>query len=137
MTEFLKNNFLMVLVFVGSGIMFLWPEIQKLLGRGVAEKSSFDAIRMMNDGAAILDVRTQDEFNTGFIAKSKNFALVDLEKHLGSFAKDKPLLVVCSNGIRSRMAARTLKKNGFSQVFALAGGVAEWVKAGMPIEKKK
>ncbi len=137
MGDFLRTNIMLVAVFGMSGIMFLWPEIQKLMGAGVAEKSPFDATRLMNDGATIIDVRNQEEFVSGHLPKAKNIALADFEKHIASIAKDKPVLLVCANGMRSRAAARILKKSGITQVFSMAGGMVEWGKAGLPLDKRK
>jgi rhodanese-related sulfurtransferase len=139
MFEFLKqgNNFLLAFVFLLSGMMFLWPDIMRLMGKNVKEKSTIEATRLMNDGAVIVDLRSQDEFKSGHLAKAKNIAITDVDKHMGSLPKDKPLLLVCSNGTRSRIAARLFSRGGFTAVFALTGGMAEWTKAQMPIEKSR
>ena len=53
-------------------------------------------------------------------------------------AKDKavPIIVVCQNGQRSSKAQAALKEAGYSEVYALEGGMAAWQQAGMPVVKQ-
>jgi rhodanese-related sulfurtransferase len=44
-------------------------------------------------------------------------------------------LVVCQTGARSAQAVRSLEKQGFTEVVALAGGLNAWQQAQMPVEK--
>ena len=50
-------------------------------------------------------------------------------------AKALPLVVVCPTGTRAGRAVATLKKLGFENARALAGGTAAWREANLPIEK--
>ena len=49
--------------------------------------------------------------------------------------KDKPIIVCCASGMRSTKVCGELKKQGFTKLHNLAGGVDAWVGAGYPIKK--
>ena len=76
----------------------------------------------------ILDVRTQNEISGGMI---KNAIHNDLFKggfvqRLESLSKDKPVLVYCRSGNRSRSACGILNKNNFETLYNLNGGYTQW-----------
>ena len=137
MAEFISNNMMMVAIFVMSGLMLVWPEIQRLFLGGAPELSTLDATRMMNQDAVVVDVREHTEFSAGHLPRARGIPLGDLEKRLGELErfKDKPVILVCANGMRSRAGARLLRQKEFKQVFNLRGGFAEWLKAALPTEK--
>ncbi len=76
----------------------------------------------------ILDVRTADEFNSGYLKGAKNidFYSNDFEKQLLTLDKSKTIMVYCLAGTRSAKAADILKKNGFQNVYSLKGGIVKW-----------
>lgn len=51
-------------------------------------------------------------------------------------ARDKPLVVYCASGGRSAMAADTLQKMGFQEVYSLAGGIEQWEKDKRPLVRE-
>jgi rhodanese-related sulfurtransferase len=138
MTEFLSNNILMVAVFLMSGVMLIWPELQRAFFGAASEASTLDATRMMNNDALVLDVRDNAAFTTAHLPRAKNIPLGDLDKRVDEISKfkEKPVLIVCESGLRSRAASRLLKAKQFTQVSSLKGGFAEWQKAALPVEKK-
>jgi len=48
--------------------------------------------------------------------------------------KDRPLLIYCAGGYRSSIAASLLQRNGFERVSEIAGGLAGWEAAKLPVE---
>jgi len=76
------------------------------------------------------------EFEAGHAAQARNVPIGQLEtsKDLPS-NKALPLVVLCPTGARAGRAAATLRKLGYANVRALAGGTAAWREAGMPTEK--
>lgn len=74
----------------------------------------------------ILDVRTAAEFAAGHIAGSINIPLQELEDRLNELNTARPTACVCSSGVRSDLAARTLVNAGFGTVYNLQGGLATW-----------
>jgi rhodanese-related sulfurtransferase len=118
-----------------SGGMLLWP----LLRGNKAEVSPAAATLMMNrEDAVILDVRETAEWSGGHIANARHIALGQIDKHLVEIDKLKqtPVIVCCATGGRAQSAREKLVKAGFEKVFNLAGGIAAWSEAGLPLTKK-
>ena len=132
------NNLWLVMLFVASGLMLVWPEIARLTGAGGQEIGTLEATRLMNQpGTLVLDVRDEKEFAEGHLPKARHVPLKDLATRVGELAKfkAKPVIVTCRSGVRSGAAARALKAQGFGAVYQLKGGIAEWQKASLPVEK--
>jgi len=68
---------------------------------------------------------------------ARSAPLPDLERRLAELAKFKarPVIVHCEQGSRSSNAIDILRRNGFANVYNLAGGLAAWQQAGLPVEK--
>ena len=138
MGEFLSNNLALVALFLASGLMFFWPEIQKLTGAGGAQLGTLEATRLMNQGTTlVLDVRDGEEFAAGHLPRARHIPLKELGKRVDEIAKfkNKPVLVTCKNGTRAGAACRLLKQSGFANVYQLRGGLAAWRQASLPLEK--
>ena len=131
--KFLIENWALILLALVSGGMLLWPAI----GRRAAGPTlnTLSATRMINDGAVIVDVRDNGEFNGGHLPNARNIPVVDLEKRVGELPSGKPVLVVCATGQRAGRAITALRKAGRDQVFSLEGGLAAWRSAGLPVVK--
>ena len=71
----------------------------------------------------LLDVRTPTEFRRGHIKNAKNIPLTEI----GSYtpATKETLYVICHSGVRSKMAAKKLKKKGYD-VINVRGGMIAW-----------
>lgn len=74
----------------------------------------------------LVDVREKEEyalFNIG----GKNIPLSELEKQLSKIPKDKPVVIHCQGGSRSRQAIQLLQnKHGFRNLFNLTKGLIDW-----------
>jgi glyoxylase-like metal-dependent hydrolase (beta-lactamase superfamily II)/rhodanese-related sulfurtransferase len=81
-----------------------------------------------------VDVRAPREREQKFIAGSLHVPLNHLVENIGMLAKDRALLLYCAGGYRSSIAASLLQKNGFSQVSEIAGGLAGWEAAKLPVQ---
>ena len=137
MTEFLSQNTMLVLLFLTSGGVLLWPTLLKLTG-GSREIGTLETTRLMNSGnALVLDVRATGEFGGGRIPKSKNIPLAEIDKRIDEIAKfkDKPVIVTCATNTRAGAAVRLLKQRGFADVYRLQGGFGAWQQASLPVEK--
>ena len=71
--------------------------------------------------AALLDVRTEWEYQRGHLDGFRNVPLDDLREHLDELDRSKPVYVNCQTGLRSYLACRLLTQYGFSCAH-LAGG---------------
>jgi len=92
------------------------------------------AERLAEGGAVALDVRTPTEREAKSVAGSVSIPLSQLLDRLGELPKDRPLVVFCAGGYRSSIAASILANHGFSHVSEIAGGVAAWEAAHLPVE---
>ena len=122
---------------VTSGGMLLFP----LLTRGMrpgAEVCPSEAVMLINrKDAVVIDVRDEGEFKSGHINNARHMPekqMADRMKEIEKF-KTKPIIISCASGRRSASVVDTLKKQGFTEVVALAGGIGAWQQAGMPLEK--
>lgn len=135
--EFLSNNILLVATVVVSGMMLVWSFIGNRV-RGIKEVDCAGALQLINHkNAFVLDVREKSEFDTGHILNAKLIPLGKLQERIGELNKhrERPIVVVCRSGNRSGMATTMLNKQGFAEVYNLAGGVIAWQKASLPLEK--
>ena len=79
-------------------------------------------------------MRAPHEHAAKHIAGSVNMPLNHLaERARRAAAHDRPLLVHCAGGYRSSIAASLLQRRGFDRVSELAGGLAAWEAAGLPL----
>jgi rhodanese-related sulfurtransferase len=96
-----------------------------------------DAVRLLNQGALLLDVRSQAEFDAGHILDARHVpqdqlasSVETLKKH-----KDKVVIACCESGMRSAAAARVLQAQGFTKVVNLKGGLQAWRTENLPLVK--
>ncbi|MBL8514496.1 MAG: rhodanese-like domain-containing protein, partial [Betaproteobacteria bacterium] len=88
MAEFLSQNWMLVAMFVISGVMLFWPGSAKF--SGAKPVGTLEATRLMNTGnALVLDVRANGEFSGGRIPKSKNIPLAEIDKRIDEINKFK------------------------------------------------
>jgi rhodanese-related sulfurtransferase len=97
-----------------------------------------DAVRLINKGALVIDVRKPEEFAQGHIVNARNVPLERMQKE-GDDAikkqKSKILLAVCADGATSGRAAGHLRKSGYENAFSLKGGLAGWRADNLPLVK--
>lgn len=73
-----------------------------------------------------IDVRTPGEFKGRSIKGFKNIPLNQLPAKASSLAKDKEVIVICQSGMRSKNACKVLKKQGFTKITNVTGGMSAW-----------
>ena len=61
--------------------------------------------------------------------------LTHLVERAHELRKDRPILVYCAGGYRSSIAASLLRAQGFERVSEIAGGIAAWEAANLPIQR--
>ena len=133
--EFVRNNLLLIVVALVSGGMLLWPLFRRSAGGPWVNTA--EATHLINrEDAMVVDVREPAEYGAGHILGAKNVPL----SRVGDAAelakrKEKPLIVYCDSGDRASKALAVLKKQGFTRVVNLSGGLGGWQQAGLPVEK--
>jgi hydroxyacylglutathione hydrolase len=78
----------------------------------------------------VLDVREQDEWDSGHIDGAIHSFVGHLEEKLSDIPRDREIAVMCSVGHRGSLAASILLRAGFERVCNLLGGYDSWVAAG-------
>ena len=136
---FLQNttNLMLLGVLLLSGGMLIWPFVQRRFSP-VKDVNNIEATQLINRrNAVLLDVREPKEFEGGRLPGSVHIPLSQLPGRASELGKltSRPVVVYCDVGRRSRMAAGTLEKAGFKEIFALHGGIAAWKKDGLPVER--
>lgn len=86
----------------------------------------------MSNGAFLLDVRTDAEWNSGRVTGAHHIMAGDLAARTGELPKDKPILVMCASGYRSSIASSVLRRAGFADVTNVAGGMSAWKQQKLP-----
>ena len=81
----------------------------------------------------LLDVRAPREREQKFISGSLSIPLNHLSERAHELPRNRPLLVYCAGGYRSSIAASLLQRAGFSNVNEIAGGLAAWESAKLPL----
>ncbi|MDH5245767.1 MAG: rhodanese-like domain-containing protein [Betaproteobacteria bacterium] len=135
--SFLQNNWMLLLVFVTSGAMLVWPLVQRRMSP-VKDVGNLEATRLINSANAVLvDVRETKEFEGGRLPKAVHIPLSQLDSRGSELARyaGRPVVAYCMSGNRSRMAGRALARLGFTDVYHLQGGYRAWRDAGLPVEK--
>jgi rhodanese-related sulfurtransferase len=99
--------------------------------------SSQDLIRLMNQGALVLDIRKPDEFAAGHVNGAKQLSSEQILTAGETFKrfKDKPVIVYCDSGSLASAAVRQLTSQGFTKAFTLRGGFAGWRAENLPVAK--
>lgn len=136
--EFIGNHTLLMLAFFITLGMLVYTEYMRLSTLGSA-LTPYDATQKMNSGeAVILDVREETEFKAGHLQNARSMPVSKLAERMHEIEKfkEKDIVVYCDNGMRSARATAKLRKNGFSRLFSLAGGLTAWEKANLPVVTK-
>jgi rhodanese-related sulfurtransferase len=83
----------------------------------------------------ILDVRTPREYSRGHLENSVLIPVQRLQSRLGDLSafKDEPILIYCATGNRSTVASKILIDSGFTRIFNLRSGIADWIRKKYPI----
>ncbi len=82
-----------------------------------------------------VDVRAPREREPKHIGGSVSMPLNHLAQNLKDLPKNRALLVYCAGGYRSSIAASLLKASGFDSVSEIAGGLAAWESANLPVQR--
>lgn len=107
---------------------------------GFKEVNPTQAVQLMNhDQAVVIDVREEQEYQSGHIVGALHVPVGLLESRVNELNLDqtKPIIVYCRTGQRAATAGVALSKMGFVNVSKLSGGVLAWQSASLPLEKGK
>lgn len=99
----------------------------------VPEISRAELNQKLDEGAQLVDVRAEHEWEAGRIAGAKHVPLAELGKRAGEIDKGRPVILYCRGGNRSSMAAAALADAGYDAV-KLSEGIVGWAGEELPLE---
>jgi rhodanese-related sulfurtransferase len=98
----------------------------------VPEVSPADAAALVDAGALLLDVREDDEWRAGHAPQAEHLPMSRIQHGYERLPTDRRIVCVCHVGARSAAVAAALRNAGWDAV-NLAGGMAAWERAGLPV----
>ena len=114
--------------------------LKGLFGAGGEDIGPQEAVRRINQGAVLVDVREPGEFAGGHAPgavplplgriRAQGAAAIDA---LGLVADTPEILLVCHSGMRSRAARAALASDTRRRYVNVSGGMAAWAAAGLPL----
>jgi rhodanese-related sulfurtransferase len=119
-----------------AGLAVLLHELY-LRTQSVGAIAPQEAIRLMNQGATVLDLRPPEAYAAGHINGARNFDTGQIVKGAETLKryKEKPLIVFSDSSTLAAAAVRTLTRQGFTKVFNLRGGVDAWRAQNLPLAR--
>jgi rhodanese-related sulfurtransferase len=87
------------------------------------------ALELVADGATLVDVRESNEWRAGHAPRALHIPLAQISEQSRRISTERPVVVMCQSGSRSRAAAGQLRKAGF-RATSLSGGIGAWQAAG-------
>ncbi|HEX4376604.1 MAG TPA: rhodanese-like domain-containing protein [Steroidobacteraceae bacterium] len=109
----------------------------RLRALSVAALAPQDVIRLMNQGATVLDLRAEQDYQAGHINGARHFdsgQLANAAEALKRY-KERALIVYCDRGSSAPAAVKMLSSQGFTKVFNLRGGLAAWRAENLPLAR--
>lgn len=104
-----------------------------------AEKNinSRDAKELLekNKNIYLLDVRTPQEFRQARLPGAVLIPIGEFERRAGEVPKNRPVLVYCAVGSRSKQVAGFLAQNGSKEVYNMSDGIVGWYRNGFPTSR--
>jgi rhodanese-related sulfurtransferase len=109
----------------------------RMRSEGLRSVSPQELIRLMNQGALVLDLRPTEQYQAGHLSGARQMSsdqIVNagdtLKKH-----KEKTVVVYDDSGSLGPAAVRQLTSQGFTRVFALRGGLSAWRADNLPVAR--
>ena len=101
--DFITENILLIITFVGSAILLAFPSLSKSKNSGLSP------------------------------AGAVNIPAADLVSRIDTLDKNRPVILVTQNGRRAQQELKQFKSKGFSDVYVLEGGLVAWQAAKLPL----
>ena len=134
--EYLTRHPILVGGTAALAVAVLVYELSRARGAGTAV-GPLDAVRLLNQGALMLDVRSKAEFDSGHVIDARHVPQEELAANADALKKyrEKVVIVCCESGMRSAAATRVLAAQGHTKVVNLRGGLAAWRSENLPLVK--
>jgi rhodanese-related sulfurtransferase len=130
--EFTGNHTLLVLALMISFFVLIFTELRRKAS-GMVAVAPGEAVALINDNAAIVDLRSAESYSRGHIVNARNIPFDEFEAKKDILNKNNPVIAVCDAGINSTKAVAMLRQSGFESAYSLKGGMGAWGQAGLPV----
>jgi hydroxyacylglutathione hydrolase len=132
--HFWRLGFDNLLGFLCSG-MSEWQNLGKPIGHVDTLSASALKQKLEKNELLLVDVREPSEWKDGYIEGAERIFFGHLKNKAGSLPRNKNVAVICSVGQRAGIGASILKKEGFTEVTNVLGGMTAWANLGYPTVK--
>jgi rhodanese-related sulfurtransferase len=134
--EYVTHHLVLSILGLAALVAVLVYELRER-ARGSGSVSPQDAVRLMNQGATLLDVRSAEAFAAGHIRGARSLPADGFAAGMDSLKrlKDRPIIVYCEQGVSAAGAMRKLGEQGFSKVVNLRGGLNAWRAESLPVAR--
>ena len=140
--EFFNRHVLMCGLWIAAGVMLIYTQIRIMMAR-VRKTSAGNATLLVNhEGGIFVDVRATTLFDQGHIANAVNISAADIKAgrltRIESY-KEQPVILVGKDKYDGDCFASAclLKKQGYTQVYTLEGGVNQWQMDNLPLTTRR
>jgi rhodanese-related sulfurtransferase len=130
--EFAGDNTLLVLALTISFFVLVFSELRRKAS-GLVAITPGAAVTLINNDAAVVDLRNTEAFSRGHIVNAKNIPYDEFDAKMDSLDKSMPVVAVCDAGTTSNKAVATMRQSGFESAYGLKGGMNAWSQAGLPV----
>ncbi|MCW9718929.1 rhodanese-like domain-containing protein [Avibacterium sp. 21-599] len=136
---FAKNHMLLIIAWFAVLALVIYTYFKAFTAKSKVIENSEVVALINNQDATVIDLRTMDEFQRGHIIHSINILPSEIKnQNIGKLEqyKEKPVILVCANGMNAPASAELLAKQGFKNVYSLKEGIIGWSSANLPLVKK-
>lgn len=136
--QFAANHTILMAALVFSFFLLVFTELRRKAS-GIVNVEPQDAVKLINNDAIVIDLRSPEAFARGHIVNARNIPLDELDATNEKISgyRTKPLVAVCESGTSSTRAVDKLRKSGFESVYGLKGGITGWTQANLPLVTSK
>ncbi len=135
--EFIGNHPFLSFGFIGVLAAMIATEVGRLT-RGYKALTPAGLTQLINrNNALLIDVSSIQDYEKGHLPGARHVAMSQFDPESKELAKARtlPVAVYCKSGQTAGLAAKRLKKAGFTDVYTLDGGLRTWVEAQLPLVK--
>ena len=132
--EFINNSPLLVGSTIALFLLAVFNEL-KIKEANICGLTPAEAVKLINNNAAVYDLREQRDFEKRHILNAIN---IDQNELLaGSFKKKGAMVLVCASGGLSKKTSLSLRSKNLDNVFYIKGGQLEWENNSLPCETEQ